>query len=194
MERKFFHGNITPADVAQALLAEFNLGNLRAQVLGQSDKLVVHISTRPGAVSGGNTALTVSIQKFEDGVVTEIGEQAWLGVAASLGTTALWAMRNPLNLLGRLDDVAQDIENLQLNERVWTVIGKSVEALGASKKLSERLRRLECEFCGTANPVGEPSCIACGAPMGNVQPGTCPNCGFVIKSGEGQCPNCGSNL
>lgn len=180
--------------MAQALLAEFNRGNLRAQILGLSDKLVVQISTRPGAPSGGDTALSVSIQKFEDGIVAEIGEQAWLGVAASLGTTALWALRNPFNLLGRLDDVAQDIENLQLNERVWIVIGKTVEALGASKNLSERLRRLECEFCGTANPIGEPACIACGAPMGRAQPGTCPNCGFVIKSGERQCPNCGKSL
>jgi hypothetical protein len=194
MERKIFHGGITPTDVAQALLAEFNRGNLRAQLFGQSDKLAVQITTRPGASSGGETALTVSIQKFEDGVVAEIGEQAWLGVAASLGTTALWAMRNPLNLLGRLDDVAQDIENLQLHERVWTVIGKSAEALGASQKLSERLRRLECEFCGTANPVGEPACIACGAPMGSAQPVTCPACGFILKSGERQCPNCKSNL
>ena len=175
-------------------MAEFNRGNLRAQILGLSDKLVVQISTRPGAPSGGDTALSVSIQKFEDGIVAEIGEQAWLGVAASLGTTALWALRNPFNLLGRLDDVAQDIENLQLNERVWIVIGKTVEALGASKNLSERLRRLECEFCGTANPIGEPACIACGAPMGRAQPGTCPNCGFVIKSGERQCPNCGKSL
>jgi hypothetical protein len=194
MDRKAFHGGITPLDVAQSLLAEFNRGNLRAQSVAQGDKLVVQISTRPGAPSGGETALTVSIQKFEDGVVAEIGEQAWLGVAASLGTTALWALRNPLNLLGRLDDVAQDIENLQLSDRVWQVIGRAAQARGASQKLSERLSRLECEYCGTANPVGEPACIACGAPMGKAQPGTCPNCGFVTKVGERQCPNCGNNL
>jgi len=194
MEQKFFHGGITPADAAQALLAEFNRGNLRAQILGQGDKLAVQISTRPGAASGGQTALAVSIQKFEDGVIATIGDQNLLGVAASLGTTALWAWRNPFNLLGRLDDVAQDIENLQLHEHVWRVIEESAQALGASKNLSERLRRLECDYCGTANPVGEPACIACGAPMGSAQPGTCPNCGFVVKTGERQCPNCKSNL
>ena len=194
MEQKIFHGGITPTDVAQALLAEFNHGNLRAQLLGQGDKLAVQISTRPGASSGGQTALTVSIQKFEDGIVAAIGEQDLLGVAASLGTTALWAWRNPFNLIGRLGDVAQDIENLQLHEHVWRVIEECAQALGASKDLSERLRRLECDYCGTANPVGEAACIACGAPMGSAQPGTCPHCGFVLKSGERQCPNCGSNL
>lgn len=194
MDRKVFHGDITPAEVAQALLAEFNRGNLRAQTLGNGDKMIVQISTRPGAASGGDTAMTVSIQKFEDGVVAEIGQQAWFGVAASLGTTALSALRNPFALLGRLDDLAQDIENLTLSDRVWQVIASSAQARGASKKLSERLRRMECEYCGTANPVGEPSCIACGAPLGKVQPGTCPNCGFVVKTGEKQCPNCGNNL
>jgi len=194
MDRKVFHGDITPTEVAQALLAEFNRGNLRAQTLGNSDKMIVQISTRPGAASGGDTAMTVSIQKFEDGVVAEIGQQAWFGVAASLGTTALSALRNPFALLGRLDDLAQDIESLTLTDRVWQVIASSAQARGASKKLSERLRRMECEYCGTANPVGEPSCIACGAPLGKVQPGTCPNCGFVVKTGERQCPNCGNNL
>lgn len=194
MDRKVFHGDITPAEVAQALLAEFNRGNLRAQTLGNSDKMIVQISTRPGAASGGDTAMTVSIQKFEEGVVAEIGQQAWFGVAASLGTTALSALRNPFALLGRLDDLAQDIENLTLSDRVWQVIASSAQARGASKKLSERLRRMECEYCGTANPVGEPSCIACGAPLGKVQPGTCPNCGFVVKTGEKQCPNCGNSL
>lgn len=194
MDRKVFHGDITPLEVAQALLAEFNRGNLRAQTVGQGDKLVVQIGTRPGAPSGGDTAVTVSIQKFEDGVVAEIGQQAWLGVAASLGTTALSALRNPFNLLGRLDDLAQDIENLQLSERVWQVIGRSALARGATKKLSERLSRLECAYCGTANPVGEPSCIACGAPLGKSQPGTCTNCGFVVKPGEAACPNCGKLL
>lgn len=194
MDRKVFHGDITPTEVAQALLAEFNRGNLRAQTLGNGDKMIVQISTRPGAASGGDTAMTVSIQKFEDGVVAEIGQQAWFGVAASLGTTALSALRNPFALLGRLDDLAQDIESLTLTDRVWQVIASSAQARGASKKLSERLRRMECEYCGTANPVGEPSCIACGAPLGKVQPGTCPNCGFVVKTGERQCPNCGNNL
>lgn len=194
MDRKIFHGNITPQDVAQALLAEFNRGNLRAQTVGQGDKIIVQIGTRPGASSGGDTTMTVSIQKFEDGIMAEIGQQAWLGVAASLGTTALSALRNPFNLLGRLDDLAQDIENLQLSERAWQVIGRLAQSHGASKKLSARLSRLECDYCGTANPVGEPSCIACGAPLGKAQPGTCPHCGFVVKPGERQCPNCGKPL
>jgi hypothetical protein len=190
MEQRIFHGNLTPSEIAQALLARFNHGNLRAQQLGNSQQLVIQIATRQGATSGGQTATTVSIQKVEDGVAIGIGKQDWLGVAASLGATALAAFRNPFNLLGRLDDLAQDIENLQINQQVWETIVEVTRANDASYELSERLRRMVCDYCNTANLVGEPNCISCGAPLGDVQPRTCPNCGFVIKTHEGVCPNC----
>jgi DNA-directed RNA polymerase subunit RPC12/RpoP len=175
-------------------MAEFSRGNLHAQVLGQSNKMAVQISTRTGAQSGGHTALTITLQKVEDGVMVEIGQQAWLGVAASLGQTAFSALRNPFSLLGRLDDLAQDFENIQLSEKVWRTIDRAAAAVGASLELSERLRRIICEYCETANPVGEGSCIACGAPLGNAHPTTCPNCGFVITSKEAICPNCNQKL
>jgi hypothetical protein len=190
MEQRIFHGSITPNDVARALVARFNRGNLRSQQVGNDQQVVVQIATRQGASSGGQTALTVTIQKVEDGILVGIGKQDWLGVAASLGTTALAAIRNPFNLLGRLDDLAQDIENLQITQQVWDTIVNVTRAANASYELSERLRRMVCDYCNTANPVGESNCLACGAPLGNAQPRTCPNCGFVIKSGEGICPNC----
>ncbi len=194
MDQRFFHGDLNAADFAQALLGEFNRGNLRAQILGQTDNLAVQIGTRPGAASGGQTALTVTIQKAPDGVAIRLGGQEWLGTAASLGQTTIAALLNPWNLLGRLDDIAQDVENLQLSEHVWQVIDQTARAMGASHQLSDRLSRLNCEYCGTANPVGEPACIACGAPLGKYQPGTCSNCGYVVKAGEVNCPNCGHLL
>jgi hypothetical protein len=129
-------------------MAEFNRGNLHAQVVGSKEKMAVQIATRMGSMSGGQTALTVGIQAVEDSVMVEIGQQAWLGVAASLGQTAWTALRNPFSLLGRLDDIAQDIESIQLSDRVWQVIDKAVVSAGASHALSERLQRVTCGFCG----------------------------------------------
>ena len=194
MDRRIFHGNIQPGDIAQALLGEFNRGNLHAQALGQASKMAVQISTRLGAQSGGQTALTITLQSTKEGVMVEIGQQAWLGVAASLGQTALSALRNPFHLLGRLDDLAQDIENIQLIDKVWKAIDRTVASVGASYELSERLRRVICDYCDTANPVGKGSCLACGAPLGNVQPDTCPNCGFAVSRAEIICPNCSKSL
>ena len=194
MERRIFHGNIKPNDIAHALMAEFNRGNMHAQLLGNQDRMAVQISTRNGIRSGGHTALTINVQAVEDGILVELGQQAWLGVAASLGHTALSALRNPFSLLGRLDDLAQDIESMQLNETAWNVIDRTVATLKASYALSEKLARLSCAYCGAANPVGEACCLSCGAPLGDAQPMTCLQCGFVVTAQETVCPNCNRKL
>ncbi len=190
MKKKIFHGDIQPENFAKALIAEFNHSNLQAQRVQTPDGIIVQISTRAMRESGGNTGITVAIERVTDGVSIQIGDHSVFGVAASLGTTALAALRNPFSLLGRLDDIAQDIESLQLDDRVWVVVERVAVAAGASLQLSERLRRLVCEYCDTANPTGEPSCIACGAPLGGVQPLTCRHCGFVVRRSEVICPDC----
>jgi hypothetical protein len=190
MEPRIYHGQLEPKAIAEMLVGQFNRGNLRAQEFGYEDQVVVQIATPQYVQSGGQTALSVTIQKVEDGVSVQVGKQAWLGVAASLGWTAFAALRNPLSLLGRLDDLAQDIENMQLYDQVMQAIDEYTRAAGASFELSDRLRRSVCPYCGTANPVNEPACIACGAPLGSIVPRTCKYCGFVLRSGETICPNC----
>ena len=194
METKIYHGEISPNDFAQALIGDFNRGNLRAHQYGNNKEIVVQIGTREARRSGGDTAMTVTLKKVDDGVAIQVGKQSWLGIAASLGTTALAALRHPFHLLGRLDDVAQDIESLQIADRVWEVIEETAKIKNASFELSERLKRMVCTYCKTANPVGEPSCIACGAPLGDSQPTTCQNCGFVVRKDESICPHCKKQL
>jgi hypothetical protein len=191
VETRIFHGNLKPSDIARDLIAAFNRGGFRVQMIGQDPKIAVQISTHQMRESGGQTALTVTIHQVEDGISVQVGEQAWLGVAASLGFTALRALRNPLTLLGRIDDLAQDIESLQLSEDIWEVIEQSAHQHGVGKELSDRLKRYICPYCNTANPPGESRCIACGAPLGDIQPQTCMNCGFVVRNLERKCPNCG---
>jgi DNA-directed RNA polymerase subunit RPC12/RpoP len=191
MEQRIFHGELEPQELAQVLLAHFNQNNYRAQQFGSEEQIVVQIATREMRRAGGQTALTVTLREVEDGVAVQIGKQDWLGVAASLGETVFTAWRNPFGLIHRLDDLAQDIDHLQLSDRVWELIEASARAAGATFELSKRLRRLVCSYCRSANPVGEPSCIACGAPLGEEQPDTCPNCGFVLNANDTRCPNCG---
>lgn len=194
LTQRTFHGPITPESLARSLLGELGRGSLQAQSLGSGDHVVVQITSRPGAPSGGPTALTVQFRSVEDGVLVEIGKQAWHGVAASLAETALWALRNPWTLITRLDDVAEDLASLGLVERVWKALDRAAAAAGASHQISERLRRIVCEHCSTANVVGAPSCEACGAPLGLSQPAACPNCGFVVSAASATCPQCGFRL
>jgi len=194
VDTRFYHGTIKPSDIARDLVAYFNRGAFRVQLIGQDPKIAVQIATQQIRQSGGQTALTVTIHKVEEGVSIQVGEQAWLGVAASLGLTALSALKNPLSLLGRIDDIAQDIESLKLAEDVWQVIERSSRQHGVSTALSDRLNRYVCPYCNTPNPPGENLCIACGAPLGDIQPQTCLNCGFIVRNFERECPNCRARL
>jgi len=194
MDRRIFHGNISPADLGKVLMAEFDRGNLRVQEFRSQGKVLVQIATQEWLRSGGHTALSVSIVPHSDGVVVEMGKQSWFGIIASLGKTTLAALLNPWNLMGRLDDLAQDVESINLAEQVWEVVERAARTAGASFELSERMRSVTCTYCKTANPVGDSSCIACGAPLGTVQPSTCPHCGFVVRKDEIRCPNCGRDV
>jgi RNA polymerase subunit RPABC4/transcription elongation factor Spt4 len=194
MTKKVFHGNFTPEDLAELILLRFDRGNLEVQRVGAGDQVVVQIRTKHNAQSGGQTAIGIIFQKFEDGVIISTGQQQWAGIAASLGLSALAALRNPLTLLGRIDDIAQDIEYLNLEEEIWAVLSSKVKVKRSQYDLSQRLQRIACDYCDTANPVDAPSCLACGAPLGNKQPRTCKNCGYVLSSHEKVCPNCRNSV
>jgi len=193
-ETRIYHGDFNPSDIARDIIAQFNRGNFQVQQIGRDPKIAVQIATRQLAQSGGQTALTITLHKVEDGVSVQLGNQAWMGIAASLGVTALTALRNPMTLLGRLDDLAQDIESLQLEAEIWQLVEHSARQHGVGKVLSERLHRYICTYCNTPNEPGVGRCIACGAPLGDIQPQTCLNCGFVVRNLERECPNCGAKL
>lgn len=192
MEQRTYHGILKPQDIADSLLATFNQGDMRAQQRGRGKNIIVQIGSKQLRRSGGSTAISAHITQVEDGVHVQLGEQQWLGVAASLGKTALMALIRPASLIGRLDDVAQDISSLGLADRVMETIQRNAEALGASYEISQRLRRLICPYCATANPVGDPHCMACGGPLGFAQPVACNNCGYVSEGGTKTCPECGN--
>jgi len=194
MPQRIYHGKIINSDLANALISNFSRGNMRVQKFEQGDEMIVQISTSPIATSGGTTALSIYLQNVTDGVLVEMSKQVWLGIAASLGVTTIAAISNPMNLLHRLDDLAQDLEYVQLVESAWKVIDKTARSLGSGFELSARLNRYICDYCNTPNLPGEPQCMACGAPLGNIQPQTCKKCGYVITKSEPVCPNCGSRL
>jgi rRNA maturation endonuclease Nob1 len=194
MTTRIYHGELDPRQIANNLSAAFHRGNYRVQQIGDKNNLAVQIATRPGRSSGGPTAMTATISKVSDGLSITLGKQNWFGLAASLGLTALSAVRNPLSLINRLDDLAQDVESITLEDQIWQVIDLTARQYGTGQSLSERLSRTVCPYCLTANEIAAGRCLACGAPLGEVQPATCPNCGFVVRRDEKICPNCNNRL
>jgi len=194
VDSRTYHGDVSAAEFANALVARFNHGTMYAQKTIHGKQITVQIATHHQARSGGQTALGVTFAQEGDSIVVKLGKQAMWGIAASLGNTALRTLANPWNIVGRLDDLAVDIQHLDLDDQVWRVLDEFAQAKGASHELAERLRSLGCEYCRVANPVGEPSCIACGAPLGDVQPSTCKHCGQLVTPLEQTCPNCNRKL
>src|SRR5258707_14411158 len=194
MTERTYHGEITPVDMAGALIAAFNQGNLHCQQVGQRDKLIGETTSREYSSSSGQVALSVTIQRNPDGVTVGIGQQEWLGVAASLGQSALATLMNPWNIINRLDDIAQDINTLTLEQQVWDAIEKFAHTVKATKTLSAALSTLTCPYCETANKVGAANCENCGAPLGGAQPVACPKCGNVMPPKSKFCASCGAAI
>lgn len=194
MEQRIYHGNITINDISQALTSGFNRGNYQVQEFQSQNRTVIQIATVDKTFTDGATSLTISLEQVADGVSVSMGTQNWLGTAASIGQTAVSVLMNPWNILNRLDDIAQDLENVQLSDRIWQFIDQTAKEKRATFELSEKLKRVVCSYCGSANPVGEASCIACGAPLGEQHPIACPHCGFVVSQSTKICPNCNKSL
>ncbi|MCA9793346.1 MAG: zinc ribbon domain-containing protein [Candidatus Eremiobacteraeota bacterium] len=194
MSTRTFHGNVTTADLAQHLEATFTKNGLIARSRGDQDGTTVQISSSQGRESGGQTSLAITLQAVEDGVLVKMGEQSWLGIAASLGETALSVAKNPWSLIGRLDDLAADFDAATLEKQAWKAIEGFMRSRAASTQISDRLRRVQCPYCDFANPAGAGECSACGAPLGTEQPQSCLKCGFVNDARAVQCGQCGHGL
>ncbi len=194
MEQRTYRGEIEPDGLAEALVAQFNRGDLMAQKIGQGDHVLVQIASRDWEWGGPQTALTVGIARVEGGVQVSLGQQRWLGAVADLAQTGLMALINPLSLLTRIDDIARSISGLTLPQQVWEAVEHYCESVGATLGARAEESMVTCPYCGVANPAGAPKCSACGAPLGSVQPVTCPRCGYRAEAGARFCGRCGARL
>lgn len=194
MEQRSYRGEIRPEELADALVAQFNRGDLMAQRVGHGDHVLVQIASRDWEWGGPRSALTVGIARTEGGVEVSLGQQRWLGAVADLAQTGLLALVNPLSLLTRIDDIARSISGLTLPQQVWEAIDHFCRSAGATLGLRAEETTVACPYCGVGNPIGAPKCSACGAPLGEVQPFSCPKCGRVMPADARFCSRCGAKL
>ena len=192
MEQRTYRGEIDPEALADALVAQFDGGDLMAQRVGRGDHVLVQIASRDWGWGGPQTALTVGIARVEGGVEVSLGQQRWLGAVADLAQTGLMALVNPISLITRIDDVARSISGLTLPQQVWEAVEHYCESVGASLGLRAEETMVTCPYCGVANPIGAPKCSACGAPLGDVQPVSCPRCGLLLDREARFCSRCGA--
>ena len=193
MEQRTFRGDLSPDELANALMARFNQGRTIAQWLSQGDRVLVQVGTRDRHNRIEN-ALTVTISKTSDGVNVAVGEQAVLDAAADLAQAGLGALLNPLSLLGNLGEIASDVSSFSIPQQVWDTVDKYCKSVGATVGGAARQMTIACPYCSVANPVGAPTCSGCGAPLGDAQPIYCPRCGQVAPHDAHTCSRCGAAL
>ena len=145
MEQRTYHGKITTREVAEALLGRFHGDDMSVAMSGDDDKIMLNISS--AGWQGGRTALAVGLSQVSAGVMVTVGEHSLLGVAADLLQTGLGALRNPLTIIGEIDDVARNVERLNLPAQVWETVDHYARSVGAGSYTGSDLGGLPVLWC-----------------------------------------------
>lgn len=201
MEQRTYHGDLSPDDLANALIAQFNQGNTIAQRFSQAgpeqgrrgDRVIVQIGARDRR-RGVENALAVSITKTDDGVDVAVGKQQWIEAATDLVQSGLGALFNPFSVLANLGEIVSDVSSFALPAQIWQTVEGYCKSVGAGLGGSAKQVTIACAYCGVANSPGAPTCIGCGAPLGNLQPIYCPQCGQAAPYDAKSCQRCGTRL
>jgi hypothetical protein len=195
IEQRAYHGEISPEDLAHALVLRFNEGETRAHAIkGEGGRAVIQIQNRRIEYGDPNTAVTVQVSPTKTGITVSVSEQKLLGVAADMAKSGVKAWLNPINLIGELDDIARNVRWMGLRAEIWNAIDEYCQTQGSGRGAAGLLLNVVCPYCGTPNDVGTQTCVACKAPLAEAQPIVCSRCGFLNQPEANLCVNCGAKL
>lgn len=196
MEQRIYQGTISPEDLAQALVDEWDRENTIAQAFGAGERVIVQIGQREGGWFSDEPrqAITLDIELTAEGVHVTMGQQQWYkddGVqifAGGLIGFLPFFFTFPLGQFFGDDSIDQ-----RLPTQIWQSIDRYAGASGgAVTGETRRLATFPCPQCGVANPEGATGCSACGASL--TGPTACSNCGHSNPPGAFFCNRCGAQL
>ncbi len=197
MEQRVYHGQVSPEDVAQALLDEWDQGDTMAQAFGEEGRVIVQIGQRSAGWFSDEPrqALTLGIEPIADGLRVTMGQQQWYqdGGIQFIGGGLIGLFPFFFAFpLGQLFGGAEDDIDQRLPARVWQSIERFAGNTGAATGATRRLTTIPCPSCGVANAQGAERCSACGTSL--TAPAGCPNCGHTNPPGANFCNRCGAQL
>lgn len=195
MEQRVFQGSITPEQIAQYLLDEWDRDTTLAQAFGEPDRVIVQIGQREAGWFGDEPqqALTLDIENVGDGVRVTMGQQQWykngggIVVGGLIGFLPFFFTFPLGRFFGGEDEIDQTLPG-----RVWRSLDRYTSQYGAATGKTQRLPTVACPECGVTNPQGAARCSACGASLATDT--TCPQCGHVNPTGASFCNRCGVAL
>lgn len=162
-ESRTYHWPARAEDVARALLSKLNDGHLRSEArqVGPGQIAVTIFSVEDDRGGQLRRVLSLTLIEREKTVQVTMDDLNVTGSAGDLLGAGLRAARNPLALIGRIDEIAEDIETLQTPKKVWEIIEAYVA--NAQEPVDESV--VVCPYCRTASPRGTLACPACGASL-----------------------------
>lgn len=194
MEQRIYHGALTPEELAQVLLEEWDRDTTIAQAFGEQERVIVQIGQREGGWFGDEPrqALTLDLEALGDGVRVTMGQQRWYqdgGVQIMAGGLIGFLPFFFTFPLGRLFGDDEPIA-ANLPGQVWATLERYAARYGAATGATQRLATFACPECGVLNPQGAARCSACGTALGS--PAVCAQCGHANPPGARFCNRCGA--
>lgn len=191
LNQRMFHGTIRAAALADQLAARFQDRQHRVMSRCGGGTALVQIGSKHG------TPATVHIADIAGGVMVTVSrDRDWLDRTADMGEMIERAAAgNPLSLLAMLPDVVGELKKENISPKIWDTVN-DICALSrslAGEKGAPPNPKV-CEYCNTANPAEEESCLVCGAPLPVDLPRLCPKCGRGHTSDALFCQACGTRL
>ncbi|NDJ52728.1 MAG: zinc ribbon domain-containing protein [Chloroflexi bacterium] len=170
MSERTYTGKISAVGLADNLIHTFTTGHLMARYRVREQQFVdLQIRSRESDRGGQwRTVLTMTFTQRTDGIHVDIADHNWVGSATDLLSEGARSFRNPMRLLGRLNDVVEDVQTLQLPQQVWLAIEAYVEKALLNPDLPQDY--VVCPYCNTPNEIGVLVCPACGGSLADVQP------------------------
>lgn len=164
MEQYLLKDYNQPDEFIRSLVHEFDTDSFDVFTEIEPDETIsAHLTSQNQFGGGSRTSIYVYVRKQKDDLLITVSEQEWSSIASSLGKTIFSTVINPINLLHRLDDIAVDVQNLQLGDRV----ARFVKTFKQKKDelVSTETERYTCGYCKSRNPAKSTHCVACGAPL-----------------------------
>ena len=153
-----------PNDFLQALRFEFDTDAFDVSIQATAKNVYdVRIYSQNNRMRGSQTSIFIHVTQTERGLEVSISDQEWGQIAASLGTTVAATFFNPINIIHRLDDLAVDVQNMQLGERVENFVREYNERKAKAAEFIDD--KALCKYCHTRNNPPGSHCISCGAPL-----------------------------
>lgn len=164
MERISLPNNTNIQKLHQHLIAFLDNETYDVLTIATSaDEITLRVINDRRLRSGSKISLRIVLHRTTDEVQVDIGDPEWVNIAGSLGATLIGAVINPINLLGRIDDLSVDVINFQLVDRVKQLLTEiAAAAIEADRR---RIERSRCKYCGSRNIDEVSHCASCGAPL-----------------------------